>query len=103
MSEVCNVASRRTLTTISIWHMREEMYRAALARIIEALRREPAAAWFGKGQCSATIWMGRRRGSGMPFWRSRRDDDCRGATTNASDILLNGWFICRGATVMTML
>jgi hypothetical protein len=44
MSEVCKVASRRTLTTISIWHMREETYRAALAQIIEALHREPAAA-----------------------------------------------------------
>jgi hypothetical protein len=41
MSEVCKVASRRTLTTISIWHMREETYRAALAQIIEALHREP--------------------------------------------------------------
>src|SRR5271166_291448 len=41
MSEVCNVASRRTL------NMREDTYRAALARIIEAQHREPAAAWFG--------------------------------------------------------
>ena len=54
MSEVCNVASRRTLTTISIWHMREETYRAALARTIEALHREPAAAWFGTGQVSTS-------------------------------------------------
>ena len=54
MSEVCNVASRRTLTTISIWHMREETYRAALARIIEALHREPAAAWFGTGRVSSS-------------------------------------------------
>ena len=54
MSEVCNVASRRTLTTISIWHMREDTYRAALARIIEAQHREPAAAWFGTGQVSSS-------------------------------------------------
>ena len=54
MSQVCNVASRRRLTTISIWHMREETYRAALARIIEALHREPAAAWFGTGQVSTS-------------------------------------------------
>jgi hypothetical protein len=26
-AEVCRVASRRTLTTISVWHMREETYR----------------------------------------------------------------------------
>jgi hypothetical protein len=44
----------RTLTTISIWHMREETYRAALAQIIEALHREPAAAWFGSGQVSSS-------------------------------------------------
>jgi TnpA family transposase len=54
MSEVCNAASRRTLTTISIWHMREETYRAALARIVEALHREPAAVWFGTGQVSSS-------------------------------------------------
>ena len=30
--------------------------------------------------CSATIWMGTQRQSGWPFRRSRRDDDCRGAT-----------------------
>jgi TnpA family transposase len=54
MSEVCKVASRRTLTTISIWHMREETYRGALARVVEALHREPAAAWFGTGQVSSS-------------------------------------------------
>jgi hypothetical protein len=31
-------------------------------------------------KCSATIWMGKQRQSGRPFWRSRRRDDCRGAT-----------------------
>jgi FixJ family two-component response regulator len=31
-------------------------------------------------QCSATIWMGTQRQSGWPFRRSRREDDCRGAT-----------------------
>jgi hypothetical protein len=30
--------------------------------------------------CSATIWMRAQRQSGWPFWRSRREDDCRGAT-----------------------
>ena len=30
--------------------------------------------------CSASIWMETRRQSGWPFWRSRREDDCRGAT-----------------------
>jgi hypothetical protein len=54
MSEVCKVASRRTLTTISIWHMREETYHGALARVVEALHREPTAAWFGTGQVSSS-------------------------------------------------
>jgi len=54
MSEVCNAASRRTLTTISIWHMREETYQAALSRLVEVLHREPAAAWFGTGQVSSS-------------------------------------------------
>ena len=33
-----------------------------------------------KSSCSATIWMRTPRQSGWPFWRSRRGDDCRGAT-----------------------
>ena len=32
----------------------------------------------GERECSATIWMGRQRQSGWPFWRSRRRDDCPG-------------------------
>jgi len=36
---------------------------------------------FGRNDyCSATIWMRTPRQSGWPFWRSRRGDDCRGAT-----------------------
>ena len=75
MSEVCDVASRRTLTTISIWHMREETYRAALARITEALHREPAAAWFGDGQVFirwTTFLSRRRRRDGRQGQRSLR-------------------------------
>jgi hypothetical protein len=34
----------------------------------------------GMTVCSATIWMGTQRQSGWPFRRSRREDDCRGAT-----------------------
>jgi hypothetical protein len=39
-----------------------------------------STAWARCGACSATIWMGKLRQSGWPFWRSRRGDDCRGAT-----------------------
>ena len=49
--------------------------------------------------CSATIWMGRQRQSGWPFWRSRRGDDCRGATITQA-LFCRGWFDCRGATIM---
>ena len=54
MADICRAASRRTLTTISIWHMREETYRAALARIVEAQHSEPVAASFGAGQVSTS-------------------------------------------------
>jgi len=40
-------------------------------------------------RCSATIWVGKQRQSGRPFWRSRRSDDCRGAT------ITQGVFSCR--------
>ena len=35
------------------------------------------------------IWMGMQRQSGWPFWRSRRGDDCRGATITQA-------LFCRG-------
>ena len=54
MADICRAASRRTLTTISIWHMREETYRAALARIVEAQHNEPVAASFGAGHVSTS-------------------------------------------------
>ena len=51
--------------------------------------------------CSATIWMGRRGRSGWPFWRSRRGDDCRGATITQA--LFGESSDCRGATVRMIL
>jgi hypothetical protein len=41
--------------------------------------QERLSVWY-PDSCSATIWMRRRRQSGRPFWRSRREDDCRGIT-----------------------
>ena len=52
------------------------------------------------GECSATIWMGRRRQSGWSFWRSRRGDDCRGATITQA--LFGMRADCRGATIRTI-
>lgn len=52
-------------------------------RILEALLRNEFLAFIQKAfttLCSATIWMRKQRQSGWPFWRSRRGDDCRGAT-----------------------
>jgi hypothetical protein len=40
----------------------------------------PVRSDWNKIECSATIWMGTQRQSGWPFWRSRREDDCRGPT-----------------------
>src|ERR1700691_6745320 len=55
------------------------------------IRRAPAP-------CSATIWMGGQRQSGWPFWRSRRCDDCRGATKTQA--LFGEWrFDCRETTI----
>jgi predicted transposase YbfD/YdcC len=45
--------------------------------------------------CSATIWMGRRRRSGMHFGGRGRFDDCRGATTMQAlfcrDVIYLSW------------
>src|SRR5271169_6512801 len=49
-------------------------------------------------ECSATIWMGRQRQSGWPFWRSRRGDDCRGGTITQA-LFGERWFDCGGATI----
>ena len=46
------------------------------AQILERSRRGKRHR--AKAGCSATIWMGRQRQSGWPFWRSRRRDDCPG-------------------------
>jgi TnpA family transposase len=54
MADICQAASRRTLTTINIWYMREETYRTALARIVEAQHNEAVAAAFGTGHMSTS-------------------------------------------------
>ena len=53
--------------------------RLALAMSARAIAANAPFAWVAADR-SATIWMGRRRQSGWPFWRSRRCDDCRRAT-----------------------
>ncbi len=47
---------------------------------VEFYPDERHAPVYEKFLCSATIWMGKRRRSGELFWRSRHDDDGRGAT-----------------------
>src|SRR5580693_3783494 len=65
-------------------------------RIGERSRLEAEIAHWQR--CSATIWMGGQRQSGWPFWRSRRCDDCRGATITQA-LFGERWFDCRGATI----
>ena len=65
---------------------------AAFADTAGPVNRRPAPAPALRERhvgCSATIWMGRQRQSGWPFWRSRRGDDCRGATITQA-------LFCRG-------
>ncbi len=54
MAEACSVASYRRLAWIAGWHLREETYRQALARLVAAQQRAPLAAAFGTGAVSSS-------------------------------------------------
>jgi len=54
MAEACDVASYRTLTWTSGWHLREETYRPALAILVNAQQRQPLAARFGAADVSSS-------------------------------------------------
>src|SRR5476651_722462 len=61
------------------WYERNtgQVVSAVQRRVFHPVKRWMAATLDG---CSATIWIGTQRQSGWPFRRSRREDDCRGAT-----------------------
>ena len=54
MAEACNITSYRHLAWTAGWHLREETYRQALARLVSAQHRQPLAAAFGTGTVSSS-------------------------------------------------
>lgn len=54
MAEACSLVSRNQLAWTSSWHMREETYGQALARIVEAQHASPLARLFGPGTSSSS-------------------------------------------------
>jgi TnpA family transposase len=54
MARVCTAASRKQLVWTATWHMREETFALALARLVEAQDKTPLAAVFGTGTTSSS-------------------------------------------------
>lgn len=54
MADACSVASYRQLAWTTGWHLREETYRRALARIVDAQHAQPLAKLFGAGSSSSS-------------------------------------------------
>jgi len=54
MAEACAAASYKQLAWTAVWHIREETYRQALARIVDAQQSQPLAAVFGAGRASSS-------------------------------------------------
>jgi hypothetical protein len=53
-ARVCAAASRKQLVWTVTWHMREETFALALARLVEAQDKTPLAAVFGTGTTSSS-------------------------------------------------
>lgn len=54
MAEACAVATYKQLAWTVSWHIREETYQRALARIVDAQQSQPLAAVFGAGRASSS-------------------------------------------------
>ncbi|QPC88907.1 Tn3 family transposase (plasmid) [Mesorhizobium sp. NBSH29] len=54
MADACSVASYRQLAWTTGWHLREETYRRALARIVDGQQAQPLARLFGAGFSSSS-------------------------------------------------
>ena len=54
MAEACDLVSQRQLGWLSSWHLREDTYGVALARLADAQHRMPLAAMFGPGTSSSS-------------------------------------------------
>lgn len=54
MAEACGLVTQRQLSWLSAWHLREDSYGAALARLADAQHQVPLAAIFGSGGASSS-------------------------------------------------
>jgi len=54
MAEACTVATYKQLAWTAGWHIREETYGQALARIVDEQQSQPLAAVFGAGRASSS-------------------------------------------------
>lgn len=52
--EACNLVTQRQLGWLASWHLREETYGRALARLVDAQHTAPLAALFGSGTSSSS-------------------------------------------------
>ena len=54
MAEACGLVTQRQLGWLAAWHLREDSYGAALAKLVDAQHRLPLAARFGAGTASSS-------------------------------------------------
>jgi TnpA family transposase len=54
MAEACDLVTQRQLSWLASWHLREETYGGALARLVNAQHTAPLAALFGSGTSSSS-------------------------------------------------
>src|SRR3546814_11376036 len=54
MAEACKLISQRQLGWLASWHLREDTYGAALARLVDAQHKMPLAVYFGRGTSSSS-------------------------------------------------
>ena len=54
MAEACDLVTQRQLSWLASWHLREETYGRALARLVNAQHTAPLAALFGSGTSSSS-------------------------------------------------
>ena len=58
MADACSVASYRQLAWTAGWHLREDTYRNALAKLVNAQHSQPLAALFGAADVSSSDGQG---------------------------------------------
>ena len=73
MADVCRGVTMRQLAWVHDWHVREESYTAALARLIEAHRVMPLAKSWGSGATSSSDGQYFRAGGRLRASRRRTD------------------------------